>query len=309
MKINKTSIPYLIHCLSPMHVGSGDSNYGIIDNLVQRDSLTNYPVIHSSSLKGALREYFSYRFESNGMNGNDKVQEIFGADHSKRDEEEGKIKERDFKAGLFEFDLGFLLSLPVRSSKMLFANVTTPTIIQQFKNRIKLYEYAGQNSSNKLLEELNQLEEDFGTVSDVVGTNTGMEGAILEEFDVKVTSAKSVSAFARSVFGDNMVVMPDDKFKDIVEALPVIARNKLNNGQSINLFYEEVVPRETRFYTIITTAHWRDRHEKSKSVEEWFHSIMQQDELIQLGANGSVGYGKTVFTNLYNSLDHAKIDR
>lgn len=32
---------YFIQCITNMHVGSGDANYGIVDKLVQRDPVTN----------------------------------------------------------------------------------------------------------------------------------------------------------------------------------------------------------------------------------------------------------------------------
>lgn len=304
MRINKTSIPYLIHCLSPLHVGSGDSNYGIIDNLVQRDALTNHPIIHSSSLKGALREYFTYRFESSALNGsetaNDLVQEIFGSDNVKRKDAQGNDIERDHKAGLFDFDLGFLLSIPIRSSKMLYANVTTPALIRQFRNRLEQYNYGGQEGIKSILEKIQSFCDDFKQLNIIVATDPEMENAVLEEFDFKVEDAKPVSSFIRKIFGDNLVIMPDDKFKDLMEALPVIARNKLENGQSVNLFYEEVVPRESRFFSIITTAHWRDRNNESQEAAAWFKTVMKDDELIQLGANASVGYGKTLFTQISN---------
>ena len=53
-----TTRMYVINTLSNMHVGSGEVNYGVIDNLIQRDSVTNLPNINSSGLKGAIREYF-----------------------------------------------------------------------------------------------------------------------------------------------------------------------------------------------------------------------------------------------------------
>jgi len=49
---------YIIEALTNIHVGSGDINFDIIDNQVQKDAITGYPVIHSSSFKGALREHF-----------------------------------------------------------------------------------------------------------------------------------------------------------------------------------------------------------------------------------------------------------
>lgn len=60
MATTKTYQPlvFRIRALTNLHPGGGDSFYGAVDKLVQRDPATNYPTIHGHSLKGALREYF-----------------------------------------------------------------------------------------------------------------------------------------------------------------------------------------------------------------------------------------------------------
>ena len=67
---------YLINTLTSLHVGSGDINFDIIDNQVQKDEISKNPIIHSSSLKGALREHFESR-------GDSFVNYIFGGDNIK----------------------------------------------------------------------------------------------------------------------------------------------------------------------------------------------------------------------------------
>ena len=52
-----------LECITNMHVGNGDVNYNIIDNEVERDPVNHYPTIHSSGVKGALREYFEKKVE------------------------------------------------------------------------------------------------------------------------------------------------------------------------------------------------------------------------------------------------------
>lgn len=51
------AIVYEMKCLTNLHAGSGEANYSIIDNEVQRDPVTGYPTIFSSGIKGAIREY------------------------------------------------------------------------------------------------------------------------------------------------------------------------------------------------------------------------------------------------------------
>ena len=55
------TVAYMIRCLTNMHVGKGDATYEVVDKCVQRDVTTGVPCIYSSSLKGALRHFFTSR--------------------------------------------------------------------------------------------------------------------------------------------------------------------------------------------------------------------------------------------------------
>lgn len=60
--------------------------------------------------------------------------------------------------------------------------------------------------------------------------------------------------------------------------LPIIARNVLANGESKNLWYEQVLPAETMLYTII-----REKEETLKNA--------LNGKIVQIGANATIGYG------------------
>lgn len=60
--------------------------------------------------------------------------------------------------------------------------------------------------------------------------------------------------------------------------LPIIARNVLENGESKNLWYEQVLPAETVLYTII--------QEKDDDLVKALDGKM-----VQIGANATIGYG------------------
>ena len=92
---------YLIQCITNLHVGSGDANYGIIDKLVQRDTVYNYPTIHASSLKGALREHFERLWGENDT----KIIDVFGKKTNDDD---------DAQSGNCNFLNADLMALPVR---------------------------------------------------------------------------------------------------------------------------------------------------------------------------------------------------
>ena len=52
------AIVYKITCVTNLHVGSGEANFDVIDNTVEKDPVTELPTINSSGVKGALRQYF-----------------------------------------------------------------------------------------------------------------------------------------------------------------------------------------------------------------------------------------------------------
>lgn len=49
---------FVLECLTNLHIGSGEVNFNIIDNQVERDVVTDFPTMNSSSVKGALRAFF-----------------------------------------------------------------------------------------------------------------------------------------------------------------------------------------------------------------------------------------------------------
>lgn len=64
--------------------------------------------------------------------------------------------------------------------------------------------------------------------------------------------------------------------------LPIIARNVLENGESKNLWYEQVLPAETVLYTIIQ----EEGEEIAKALD---------GQIVQIGANATIGYGYCKF--------------
>jgi CRISPR-associated protein Cmr4 len=64
--------------------------------------------------------------------------------------------------------------------------------------------------------------------------------------------------------------------------LPIIARNVLDNGESKNLWYEQVLPAETVLYTIIQ----ENEDKLAKALD---------GQIVQIGANATIGYGYCKF--------------
>ena len=88
-------------------------------------------------------------------------------------------------------------------------------------------------------------------------------------------------------YGGKKVEFATDSISTLCDndSLPIIARNALDNGESKNLWYEQVLPAETVLYTII-------REEKNVLGEKL------KDKIVQIGANATIGYGYCKFTLL-----------
>lgn len=250
--MNKFEV-YIIKCLTNMHVGSGDASYSIIDNQVQRDVITNFPTINSSSLKGSLREYLKNRIDTKI------VKDIFGDD-------------KDYGIGKYKIFPGMLLSIPVRSDQKPFFRATCPRIIRDFKNLIDSFNY------EKLkLEGLIKKIDEEKAISNCIKGEVNIENY---KFSIIKSNDHAITKEITSVFGQDLIVLDDTTFLKIVSELPIIARNKLENGESQNLWYEEMVPRESRFYFGVING---------QTNQSDFEKITK--EPVQIGGNATIGYG------------------
>lgn len=231
---------FIIRALTHLHAGSGDANYGAVDKLVQRDPTTKLPTIHSSSIKGALREHFEevigWKHEQHPKKAADKVEHIFGS--AVGDSENAKQGHYHF----FSADL-LALAIPDESENSgdTFHRISSEKTIGHFIEKAELMGGFIKNGGKVL----------FDKETGPGGINLGIQNKLQETL------------------------------KEKAENLPVIARNQLENGISNNLWYEEIVPRETIFGWIVCSD---DNYEKD------FIDLLD-DKIIQIGANATVGYG------------------
>lgn len=69
------------------------------------------------------------------------------------------------------------------------------------------------------------------------------------------------------------------------DGLPIIARNCLDNGESVNLWYEQILPAQSVLGTIFMT----DRMDDLDALN---------GKIVQIGANATIGYGYCMFKKL-----------
>jgi len=270
---------FLIIAKTHLHAGSGDSNFGVIDKLVQRDPSTGLPCIYASSLKGAFREYFDQVVDPSEEKGNT----IFG---------------KDGKKGKIIFHQANLLSLPARSNQYPFFNVTAPMAIQQLLDDAKLL---GSSLSQK--DKLEKLAKESKNGKIVIfGVEPAPASLKIEEFeDDNISVSEEDFSELSSLIGDRIAIVSDEYFLNLTSdySLPVIARNNLENGQSKNLWYEQVIPRESRFYFGLTDL-------PGVTGKEVFYNEFLSEKVVQIGANATIGYGQCVINPLKLDQNESK---
>ena len=169
---------------------------------------------------------------------------IFGSDKGKR--------KSDTQKGEAIFFDAKLLYLPQQDDNTLFHFETTTNVVNMMNKRVQLFD----DTFNYIVEK---------NVSD-------RPVVVLADKKKKDNQGREITITADKQF--------EDKCSD--DNLPIIARNVLENGESKNLWYEQVLPAETVLYTII--------QESSDNLAKALNG-----QIIQIGANATIGYGYCKF--------------
>lgn len=226
METNKkhTSV-WLIIPQTNLHVGNESTVcFSVIDKAIQRDVTTGLPCINSSSLKGAIKEYFEHIKATN-------IKEIFGST---------KTNKGDSQKGNAIFFDATLLAIPEQMT--------------------------GGDTPYKLAYSHETINA-FATKAKFLG--------------------KEISADAIINQIQNNELVNNDIFKELCsdDNLPIIARNRLENGESVHLWYEQVLPSQSVLATVIQTNGENDLN-------------CLDDKIVQIGANATIGYGYCKFIKL-----------
>ena len=250
---------YKIECLTNLHVGSGEVNYNIVDNEVEKDPVTALPVIHASGVKGALREALK------GLYRLDQIDEIFGKPGENNESGSGTHKFLD----------ATLIARPMRvwgQGTRSFVSVVTPDSVNVFLKKLDAF---GVNPFEmKSLSEIVFGKFNFLTsFAESIRVENEPTGEMSE-------SAKAEVGKLASVIGADVAVVR--KFDDY--DLPVVARNCLQDKKG-NLWYEEVVPHGSVLYFAVI-------------YPDGCNEELKFPPVVQFGGNASIGCGFTKITKI-----------
>lgn len=238
-------------CLSPVHMGAG-SAVGAIDNPIQREVHTRYPVIAGSGLKGAARHHFHRTWKAEAA----LITRLFGPDTNASDH-----------AGAIAFTDAQLVAFPVRSLRNTFVYATSPTALARLKR------LAGDAAawSVPVVPEGQALVASDGALSD--------KRLVLESYDFAATVDAGVKKIAewlainglpggeensyfRAKLKVDLVVLGDTEFSHFVNHATVVeAHVRINNDSGTaddgGLFYTENLPAESLLVGLVMASEER----------------------------------------------------
>jgi len=295
----KAAILFL-YCETPLHAGSG-SSMSIVDLPIQRERITNLPIIQASSLKGVLRAEAKRILEQrNDPQANDKVQALFGPETQRAHEHAGCVSPHDARVLLF----------PVRSLVGVFAWTTCPLVLERFKReataagmQVPWQVPVPENSNQALV--VNGSEVKIG------------DKVVLEEFAFDAEENEKAKKIAewirdnalpksneyqqwRNWLPKRFVILPDDAFRDFTQmATEVISRIRLDQEKKTvaegALWTEEHLPSETLLYAPIFVSKPLAPNAKNLGLTNADDALKLLSELkldrLQIGGDETVGRG------------------
>lgn len=282
-----------LYAETPMHPGTGTS-LGVVDLPIQRERITDYPIIQASSVKGVLRSEAKAKGKPDP-----ELAVVFGPE----------TKDASAHAGALTVTDARILLFPVRSLRGVFTWVTCAGVLARLQRDLEL---VGQNSrlewSVPVVPEGKALTAQGCGCSDngrVVLEEYAFEESKNDEVD-KVGAWLSHNAFPqdnefhwwREKMNKDLVILPDDDFRDFVTtATEITARTRLEyetkTVASSALWYEEFLPSETVMYSVIIAQRPRKTDVNgladAVSICNWINDLRL--DRIQIGGNETVGKG------------------
>lgn len=282
----KKATPFFMVCETALHAGSG-SDLGIIDLPIQRERHTSFPKIESSSLKGSIREAFENELTENDDD-RIKIHLAFGYDDEKNND---NVKKHFTECRQFQGAIGFtdarLLLFPVKSMRGVFAWITCPKVLEQFRRDLLLNIVSKPHGNFKKILHNDDIEirsgESLVSSSDLIVNPQEADAAkkkiVLEEYSFKAIvntnyckelavalaqwlfkknddDKQDIYAYWRNHMTSALVILHDDDFTDFVNlSTEVITRTKIDNEKGTvedgALFSEEYLPAESILYSLV----------------------------------------------------------
>lgn len=283
---------------TPLHVGAGAS-VGAIDQPVQRERHTGFPIIPASSLKGSFADYWNdglvdedigvKRVRVNKKGEISEAAWLFGSDNDK-----------SAFAGSLILSEARVIAFPIRSAKGSYAWITCPLMLQRAARD-------GVISAEDVPAE----PKDEQAIFKSDGPLALEDQIVLEEYCFKSTGVYPTN-LANTLSG----IVDDHLFKCIAERLVILSNGMMSHfatnacevaqhvrisdetgtAEGTGLFNQENVPADTLFYSVIhaTKSRVPSGAFAARSAEdamEVFAEKISKEGVFQFGGDASTGLG------------------
>ena len=302
-----------IYCVSPVHMGAGTA-IGLIDNPIQRERHTEYPMIAGSGLKGAVRHHFWSQLDDDSRK--DKanlLNRLFGPD----------TNASDF-AGAISFGDAQLVAFPVRCVKGAFVYATSPTALARAARTLNIIgihtdwtipavkENHCRLLNQQLLNDSKLLLEAFAFATQTLPPDNYLY-PIAEWLAGNALPSGDAYIFFRDKLATDLVLLSDEDFGYFVRNATVVEphvriNNETGTADDGGLFYTENLLPESLLLAPVMASVERStdkiRGEKKQlDAEEALKIIIKgngngfgglDSKLLQIGGDATTGRGQVV---------------
>ncbi len=305
-----------LHAQTALHPGTGTA-LGAVDLPVQRERHTLFPTIAGSALKGVLRDACRERISQEGDLDS---RELVNADRQTRSRRERADNTVDLSVlfgpptgdssefgGAVSITDARLLAFPVRSLRGVFAWVTCPQVLDRLVRDADLAGVSPVPSGSY------SLDRNQAIVPDGCPCLVANNQLVLEEFEFTRQSKLLDEKLAQWIIDHLMpasdsykptcarlkkqlVILHDDDFTHFVRhATEVSARIGLNyESKTVKegaLFYQEFLPTETLFYSVVLVHPSRSDKQKNTGAELLQRLKNLMPTVLQVGGDETTGKG------------------
>jgi CRISPR-associated protein Cmr4 len=283
-----------------IHAGSGMS-VGYVDLPLQRDVVREIPIIQSSGVKGALRDFFEEIDKK-------KTEIIFGPEDGSQ------------YSSAISFSDAKLLFFPVKSLYGVFAYITCPMVINDFLRDIK-------NVDPKISYQIDILPTDNMALTldpNIISLNNNivLNDILFQKEKINDNYLRDLlNTLKNKIFPDNneyrywkenflkrIAIVNDSVFRDFtLLSTEIVTRNKINDDTGVvdesggGLWSEENLPQDSILYSLLFASkpYSNDNNGFSNGSEIINYIKEKLDKnRIQIGGHKTIGKG-FVFINFW----------
>ena len=291
---------------TPLHVGAGAS-VGAIDQPIQRERHTGFPIIPASSLKGTFADAWNdslldeTKDEKKEDRPTKRARVTSKGQHSTAAWLFGSDSDQHPCAGSLLFCEARTLAFPIRSAKGSFAWITCPLMLQR----------AARDGAipSSALGDINQIGDDAAMFIKGGKLDAKDGQIVLEEYCFK-HQGNPPEGLAEALAG----LSKDDLWKTISSNLVIISNGMMSHFSTTaceiaqhvrisdetgtaergGLYNQENVPADTLFYALLHCLPGRSQDFKSKTAQDAataFSERVIERQVFQFGGDASTGLG------------------